>query len=664
MTSLRATSTTLLLFTAVLIPAALLNPTGLGASGTGGSFVEVGEVLDGQCGRWAHTATLIDPALVTGQAGEQVFIAGGTRSGCPTDTGKTNSTVIYDVVTRSLSNGASLNVARASHTATQLDNGRILIVGGDDVSGAVLDVAEIYDPVDGSLRLLENRMTSPRVWHTATLLEDGRVLIVGGASKPNTSAAYRLHTAEVFDPVNETFTAVVDGMFEADGITPISRIFHAAARLNDGTNRVLVSGGELDNRTAQLFDQETDSFGPPILMQNPSGRAAHDAVALGDGRVLLLGGNQSGGRDSTEIFDPATLSFLASEPMAIHRASYVTGPIATLLPGNEVLVAGGRFGWDASGDAEVFQPDGTPGQLWNAVGSLHTPRSGHVATSLVNGNVLVTGGKADSGLPATMAELFVLPDNLPPVVKNLQFDPSIAAVGAPVQVTATVDDRDTGGSNIESAQLQLDGGGWIPMISADGAFDEPVEHVAGSIGGFPSPGVHTVCVRGTDAAGNTSTPRCAQFAVYDPSAGFATGGGWVVPGGATSDDNDLLPEIDGASRATFGFVVKYKNGASTSPSGQLEFQYHVGQFNLHSATYDWLVVTNNNWAKFQGFATINGSAELYPFRVDARDGDAAGGSLADRFVIKIWAPGSDPDVDEPVYKASGDLGGGKIKIHQ
>jgi len=49
--------------------------------------------------------------------------------------------------------------------------------------------------------------------------------------------------------------------------------------------------------------------------------------------------------------------------------------------------------------------------------------------------------------------------------------------------------------------------------------------------------------------------------------------------------------------------------------------------------------------------------------VDARDGDSAGGSLADRFVIKIWAPGANPDVDEPLYKASGDLEGGKIKIH-
>jgi hypothetical protein len=79
---------------------------------------------------------------------------------------------------------------------------------------------------------------------------------------------------------------------------------------------------------------------------------------------------------------------------------------------------------------------------------------------------------------------------------------------------------------------------------------------------------------------------------------------------------------------------------------------------------EWLVVTNNNWAFFQGMARIDGLEGLYPFRVDARDGDGEGGNLADRFRIKIWAPGADTDTDDPIYKASGDLGGGQIKIHK
>jgi hypothetical protein len=121
---------------------------------------------------------------------------------------------------------------------------------------------------------------------------------------------------------------------------------------------------------------------------------------------------------------------------------------------------------------------------------------------------------------------------------------------------------------------------------------------------------------------------------------------------------DLLPGLDGTSKANFGFVVKYENGSSTVPGGQLEFHYNVGDFHLHSTGMEWLVVTNDNWAKFQGMAQIKNAAGEYPFRVDARDGDP------DRFVIKIWAPGANPDLDEPIYKASGNVEGGQVKIHR
>ncbi len=183
----------------------------------------------------------------------------------------------------------------------------------------------------------------------------------------------------------------------------------------------------------------------------------------------------------------------------------------------------------------------------------------------------------------------------------------------------------------------------------------------------PGPGVYTLTVTATDLANNEAT-ETRQFVIYDPSAGFATGGGWIIrggwiiPGGSTSDAGDDLPGLDNASKATFGFVVKYKKGATT-PTGQLEFRYRVGDFDLHSTHYDWLVVTNKNWAKFQGIATIKGIQGVFPFKVDGRDGDANATSLPDRFVIKIWAAGANPDTDEPIYKASGDLGGGQIKIH-
>jgi hypothetical protein len=165
----------------------------------------------------------------------------------------------------------------------------------------------------------------------------------------------------------------------------------------------------------------------------------------------------------------------------------------------------------------------------------------------------------------------------------------------------------------------------------------------------------------TDDTGAESSDT-TMVVVYDPDAGFATGGGWFIPGGPSSDLGDMLPGLDNTSPANFGFMIKYKHGA-TSPDGQLEFQYQQGDFNLHSSGVDWLIITNNNWAKFRGLATIKGLDGFFPFHVDARDGDNGGGDQADRFIIKIWAPGADPDNDELIYKASGDLEGGNVIIH-
>ena len=143
-------------------------------------------------------------------------------------------------------------------------------------------------------------------------------------------------------------------------------------------------------------------------------------------------------------------------------------------------------------------------------------------------------------------------------------------------------------------------------------------------------------------------------------ADFVTGGGWIVPGSSTSELGDALPGLDGRSKANFGFVVKYANGSSTVPGGNLQFHYNAGGLHLKSTGMEWLVVTNENSAKFRGAATIAGQPGTHPFRVDARDG----GTQPDRFVIRVWAPGQNPDAAEPIYKASGDVSGGEIKIHR
>ncbi len=186
--------------------------------------------------------------------------------------------------------------------------------------------------------------------------------------------------------------------------------------------------------------------------------------------------------------------------------------------------------------------------------------------------------------------------------------------------------------------------------------------LTGQVPAGTTPGVHTVGVRARDKADNWSDVSTVYLVVYDPTGGFATGGGWIIPGGTTSDAGDQLPGLDGSSKANLGFVVKYDNGQSSVPGGNMQFHYQAGKFRLKSTGMDWLVVTNQNWAKFQGLGTVDGMNGVVPFRVEARDGDKSG--QPDRFVIRIWAPGAKPDVTEPLYVATGDVQGGKIQIHK
>lgn len=166
-----------------------------------------------------------------------------------------------------------------------------------------------------------------------------------------------------------------------------------------------------------------------------------------------------------------------------------------------------------------------------------------------------------------------------------------------------------------------------------------------------------------DDNGGFATSVFQFIVVYDPGAGFVTGGGWIMsPAGASS----LYPLATG--KANFGFVSKYQKGANV-PTGETEFQFQAGNFDFHSTAYQWLVVSGAK-AQYKGTGTVNG-AGTYGFLLTATDGALNGGGGVDQFRIKVWdtgtstviydnAPGSD-DINTSNQTA---LGGGSIVIHK
>lgn len=159
----------------------------------------------------------------------------------------------------------------------------------------------------------------------------------------------------------------------------------------------------------------------------------------------------------------------------------------------------------------------------------------------------------------------------------------------------------------------------------------------------------------------TSTSSVAIVVIVDPAAGFITGGGWIAsPEGAYVAD----PSLTG--KANFGFVAKYKKG-QTVPSGQTQFVFHEPGFDFHSTSYEWLVVTGSDCAKFKGDGEVNGGG-LYGFMLTACDGGEPG--VDDTFRLKVWDSSSGDivydnqlGVDDGNYDGT-IISGGNIQIHQ
>ncbi len=190
------------------------------------------------------------------------------------------------------------------------------------------------------------------------------------------------------------------------------------------------------------------------------------------------------------------------------------------------------------------------------------------------------------------------------------------------------------------------------VVSPAAAATSPV----GATHQYTSAGIFDIAVTVTDDDGGSDTETCGFVVVYDPNGGFVTGGGWLMsPAGAYPAD----PSASG--RANFGFVSKYKKGA-TVPTGSTEFQFQAGGLNFHSEDYQWLVVAGTK-AQYKGTGTVNGVSG-YSFMLTATD------ASPDKLRMKVWKTSDSTIVYDNQIGGSDTsnpttaIAGGQIVIHK
>lgn len=276
-------------------------------------------------------------------------------------------------------NGPKMYYSRVGHTATLLNDGRVLIVGGRETqgknTGRGLNRAEIYDPKTNKFELA-GKLNTTREGQRVALLKNGNVFICGG--QIGLGAKYLKYNEE-YDYKTDKFKLLEDMFYP--------RVFHTVTVLNDGN--ILITGGEIivKNKVGPYSNFQPTASTEIYNIHNKKmelaapmnkAREGHKAVLLQNNMVLIIGGDKEG---TAEIYNPETKKF-----RLIGKLNKVRNGRAYLLKNGNVVIIGG----DKGNTIEMYNSKTNKFEL---AGKLLEPeRSGYATALLHNDSILIIGG--------------------------------------------------------------------------------------------------------------------------------------------------------------------------------------------------------------------------------------------------------------------------------
>jgi hypothetical protein len=262
-----------------------------------------------------------------------------------------------------------------------LPSGEILVVGGLDPKDPQVtnESVELIDPLSTKVTLLPQRLLG-RLHQSVTVTTKERVVMAGGVEWQGSHWS-PVDRVDVYDPTSRTWYAAAPML--------VSRSDHISVALADG--RVLAIGGNQGVKllaSTEIYDPRANKWTPGPSMPRP--RTQHAAVTLRDGRVMVVGGIDSDGgpTDTTFMYDPATNKWSDGPHMTMPRLQQAT----VVLPNGDVMLAGGDGIAGSSSEIYVARED-----KFVAAGTLVQPRLVAQVAALSDGRVVLTGG-----LPPTM----------------------------------------------------------------------------------------------------------------------------------------------------------------------------------------------------------------------------------------------------------------------